>query len=267
MPQTNKINEKLHSIYFDSSSRYQKFLDYFLSFLIILNIIFIMTESVNNYEVLYKKEFFYIELAFTLIFSLEYITKFIGSYKKENYIFSFWGIIDLVSTLPMILHLFLGTPKYFAVLRFIRILRILKLLKMNRFRKESTYLWNSLKKSLFKIGIFLIVVLYLVIILGTLMYVIEKKQSTFSSIPQSIYWAIVTITTVGYGDLVPSSSLGKFISSFVMLLGYAIIAVPTGIISTDLYSEYKSLSCSKCGKKLDYDSNFCNRCGEKVRRK
>ena len=264
---TNKFIDKLHSIHFDTSNKYQKFLDYFLTFLVILNVSFIMIESMNNYEIIYKKEFLYLELVFTLIFSLEYITKVIASYKRENYILSFWGIIDLVATLPMLLQFFTLSSKYFAVLRFIRILRILKLLKMNKFRKESKYLLNSLKRSLFKIGIFLIAVLYLVIILGTLMYVIEKKQSTFNSIPQSIYWAIVTITTVGYGDIVPSTSLGKLVSSIVMLLGYAIIAVPTGIIGSDFYSEYKNLSCPKCGKKLEYDSNFCNRCGEKITRK
>jgi voltage-gated potassium channel len=187
------------------------------------------------------------------------------SKKPSKYIFSTWGIIDFLSVAPQFLSLLFNGANFLMILRLSRMLRVFRILKLTRFIKESEMLYNSLKLSVYKISIFMVFVLVLVIILGTIMYVIEGEDSGFTSIPQSIYWAIITITTVGYGDIVPATVLGKIIASAMMLIGYSILAVPTGIITLELSKNkaFDKKNCLNCLSENQNDSNFCHKCGHK----
>ena len=179
-----------------------------------------------------------------------------------RYIFSFWGLVDLLSILPSYLELINFGFHYLLAVRILRLLRVFRVLKLVRFNREAQKLLLALKGSSHKIAVFLMAVVSIMVLLGTLMYVIEGGENGFTSIPQSIYWAIVTVSTVGFGDVVPQTVLGKFLSSIAMILGYAIIAVPTGIISVEL-AKNKSVDkvCEQCGHDNPDDANFCNQCG------
>lgn len=220
-------------------------------------------ESIPSYGLAYPHFYLYVEIVFTVLFTIEYFVRIYISPKPLKYIFSFWGLIDFLSVIPTYLSLIFIGSHYLLVVRILRLLRVFRILRLVRFNKESAYLMSALKSSGYKIGIFLMSVLFLVTILGTVMYVVEGGQAGFVSIPQSIYWAIVTVTTVGYGDLVPHTVLGKFISSFAMMLGYAIIAVPTGIVTVEMSrSSPRFKSCLNCKQANDRDANYCKNCGE-----
>ena len=181
---------------------------------------------------------------------------------------SFLGIIDLLAIIPSYLSIFFIGAQSFLVFRALRLLRVFRIFKLTHFLSEMQFLGIAIKGSLRKISIFMLIVLMLVIILGSVMYLIEKRQNGFSNIPESIYWAIVTITTVGYGDISPVTPLGKFVASIIMLMGYGIIAVPTGIVTTEMAlavrkKEQKNEVCPRCGKEgHDVDAKYCKRCGE-----
>lgn len=261
-----EVKNKLYTILFNQNTKSGRLIDIFLIFFILLSIFFVIIESVPEYLENYNLFFRIIEIIFTSIFAVEYFLRIFLNTKPSKYIFSFWGIIDLIAILPLILLiLFSGLFKYFAIIRFIRMIRIFRILKLVKFNKEVYELVKAFKLSIYRIVSFLILVLYLVIILGTIMYVVEKDLQTFNSIPQSIYWAIVTITTVGYGDIVPLTPAGKLISSFVMILGYSIIAVPSGIVTVELSkSNEKRSKCNNCGHFNSLKSNYCNQCGNKL---
>lgn len=254
--------KQLHSVIFGTQSKAGKNFDIILLFLILINVLVVMMESIPSYGLAYPNLFLYIEIVFTLLFTLEYFLRIYISPKPLKYIFSFWGFIDFISVIPIYLSfLFIGYH-YLLVVRILRLLRVFRILRLVRFTKESAFLMTSLKRSGYKILLFLMSVLFIVTILGTIMYVVEGGQAGFVSIPQSIYWAIVTVTTVGYGDLVPLTVLGKFISSFAMMLGYAIIAVPTGIITVEMSrSKSKVRNCLACKQTNDWDANYCKNCG------
>lgn len=170
----------------------------------------------------------------------------------------------MLSFLPTYLRIFIFGYHYLIVIRIFRLLRVFRILKLARFNNESKLLVNALKSSLHKLGVFLVAVIVIVVFMGTIMYVVEGGEQGFTSIPQSIYWAIVTVTTVGYGDMVPHTVLGKFISSIAMIIGYAIIAVPTGIITVEMAnSGRKKKVCEKCNHRNEDDASFCNNCGKK----
>ncbi len=229
-----------------------------------------MLESVEGYDTQYHDFFNISEWVVTILFSIEYFLRIICVKKPSKYIFSFYGIIDLLATIPKYLSLIFAGSQYFTALRALRLLRVFRILKLVRFLGESNNLIRALSASRTKIFIFVFFVLIISIILGTLMYLVEGPQHGFNSIPHSIYWTIVTLTTVGYGDISPETPLGQFIATLIMIIGYGIIAVPTGIVSaeyaTSLKTEYdKGRSCEDCGADIQRnDAAFCRKCGHKL---
>lgn len=260
--------QSLYKIIFENDTKPGKQFDVVLLWTILVSIVVVMLDSIPSINDQFKAEFYILEWIFTLLFSLEYGFRIFVSPKPFKYIFSFWGFVDLLSILPTYLSLFLYGYQYLLIVRIIRLLRVFRILKLIRFTKEAQFLINALKGSSYKIGIFLATVITITVILGTLMYVVENGENGFSSIPQSIYWAIVTITTVGYGDITPQTVLGKFFASIAMIIGYAILAVPTGIITLEMTkSNEPKTSCQKCGFKNPEDANFCSSCGIKIKEK
>ncbi|MEO5648653.1 MAG: ion transporter, partial [Ginsengibacter sp.] len=239
--------------------------DVFLLWIILFSVLTVMIESVPEVAKNYGDIFFTIEWIMTIIFTIEYLIRIWISPKPIKYITSFWGIVDLLSFLPTYLRIFLFGYHYSIVIRIFRLLRVFRVLKLARFNTESKILVNALKASLHKLSVFLVAVVAIVVFMGTIMYVVEGGQQGFTSIPQSIYWAVVTVTTVGYGDMVPHTVLGKFISSIAMIIGYAIIAVPTGIITIEMANSSRGKKlCENCNHQNENDAAYCNMCGEKM---
>lgn len=211
-----------------------------------------------------------LEYLLSLVFAAEYLLRVYCSPRKRDYTMSFFGIVDFVATWPQILSFFFPTLRYFAIVRCFRLIRIFRVLKMFTFINEGYLLLESIRKSLTKITVYFLFVLVLVCILGTMMYIVESGTpgTQFTSIPVSIYWAIVTLTTVGYGDITPMTGLGQFFSGIVMILGYTIIAVPTGIVSANIIDVTKEKplhgKCPRCNSKVDKNDIYCRRCGEKL---
>jgi voltage-gated potassium channel len=262
--------KKIHEIIFEADTFAGKTFDVGLLVAIIVSIIVVMLESVPSLSLKYHNVFYVIEWIFTGFFTLEYIARIISIGKPTRYIFSFYGIIDLFSILPTYIGLFIVGSESLMVIRAVRLLRIFRILKLARFVKESKQLGDALKASRHRILVFLLAVLTLSTILGTVMYLVESPEAGFTSIPRSIYWAIITLTTVGYGDIAPITPLGQFIASIVMIMGYAILAVPTGIVTSELIkphtnTEVSSRSCNNCSAE-GHDSNavYCKICGEKL---
>jgi len=261
---------KMHEVIFEADTFAGKLFDIILLILIVLSIIVVMLESVPVYRNEYSVILHDLEWGFTILFTIEYFARIISINKPFNYIFSFYGIIDLLSIVPTYLGIFISGSRSLMVIRALRLMRIFRILKLGEFLNESQKLIDSLKASRQKIMVFLLSILTMVTILGTVMYLVESEDSGFTSIPRSIYWAIVTLTTVGYGDIAPVTSLGQFIASIVMILGYAIIAVPTGIVTNELIKSEKQSKistqvCPSCSKEgHDTDAEYCKFCGEKL---
>lgn len=246
-----------------------KVFDIFLLLLIFLSIIILSLESVQKIKFEYGHLLSRTEWVITILFTLEYLLRVITSRRPWHYIFSFWGIIDLISILPTYIAIFVTGTHYFTVIRSLRLIRIFRVLNLSAFESESRILGKALRDSLRKIEIFLYTVMVMVIIIGTVMYFIEGEEHGFTSIPKSIYWAIVTLTTVGYGDISPQTGIGQFLASAIMIIGYAIIAVPTGIVSAEMVKSkaenIKKKKCSNCSSEIDDDdAKFCKYCGEKL---
>ncbi len=256
------IKERLYTIVFGTDTKEGKRFDLYLLWIILFSVVIVMLESVPEIHDSLFKQFILIEWILTIIFTIEYLVRIWISPVRSKYVFSVWGFIDLLSILPTYLSLFLPGYHYLLIVRIFRLLRIFRILKLARFNRESQVLVSALRSSLYKISIFLLAVLAIVTFLGTIMYVVEGGQQGFTSIPQSIYWAIVTVTTVGYGDMVPHTVLGKVISSFAMILGYAIIAVPTGIVTVEMSrSGLTGSDCPKCNKPIAKMDHYCKNCG------
>lgn len=259
------VRQELYKIVFETDTKEGKQFDVALLWLILLSVIVVMLESIPQLGVRFAHEFLIIEWVLTVFFSIEYLLRIWITQKPIQYIFSFWGIIDLLSILPTYLSLFISGYHYLLVVRIFRLLRVFRVLKLVRFNSEAQTLMNALKSSSYKISIFLMAVISIVTLLGTLMYVVEGGEEGFTSIPQSIYWAIVTVTTVGYGDLVPHTIIGKFISSIAMIMGYAIIAVPTGIVTVAMSKSASSTkNCPNCNTSVNESDKFCNNCGQQL---
>ncbi len=259
---------KLHEIIYEADTPAGKLFDIVLLIAIVASIILVMLESVDSIHTKYDAFLDISEWIITILFTIEYFARIISIKRPSRYIFSFYGIIDLLSTLPKYLAIiFTGTHSLVA-LRALRLLRVFRILKLARFIGESNNFIRALKASRAKIGVFLFFVLILCIILGTVMYLIEGGDNGFTSIPRSVYWAIVTLTTVGYGDIAPHTPFGQFVASIIMILGYGIIAVPTGIVTSEMTKasiDTNTQSCPNClhdGHKDD--AEFCYNCGTKL---
>jgi voltage-gated potassium channel len=257
----------IHIIIWEAETKAGKLFDICLFWLIILSSGLVVFESIPEYAALFKSQILIIEWSVTGFFTLEYILRILTVRHPRKYIFSFWGFIDLISFLPSWLTLwFTGSSHALSVIRTFRLLRVFKILKMSSYLKETFMLIEALKASRRKITVFLGVILSLVLFLGTMMYMIEGPKHGFTSIPLSVYWAIVTLTTVGYGDLTPETPFGKFIASIMMIISYAIIAVPTGIMTAEFtYKKFKPTStkvCDSCGSDgHEYNAHHCKFCG------
>jgi voltage-gated potassium channel len=266
MENTISRKERWHEVIFGTDTRAGRQFDVILLWLILISVFVVVLESIPALNKDFASTFFYIEFFFTGLFTIEYITRIIISPQPRKYIFSIWGWIDFLSILPFYLLVLWPTTHYFIILRLFRLLRIFRILKLLRFVTEAQHLTAALKASLHKIAVFIFAVLTLVFLMGTVMYVIESPENGFTSIPQSIYWTIVTLTTVGYGDITPVTSFGKFIASIIMLCGYAIIAVPTGIVSVEIakQAERSKPLCPVCQHANPPEAKFCNNCGREL---
>ena len=225
-----------------------------------------MLESIPGLRKAFGFELYLIEWIFTILFSIEYILRIISIGRPVKYVFSFFGIVDFLAIIPTYLSLVFPGTHTLAVIRILRVLRVFRVLKLVQYLREAQVLVRALKNSRRKITVFLITVLALVVIFGSIMYMVEGDASGFVSIPKSIYWAIVTLTTVGYGDITPQTGLGQMISALVMILGYSIIAVPTGIITAEIAQTFSkdvsTQSCPQCSLEgHDKDARFCKYCG------
>jgi len=267
------LRSEIHDIIFKSDTKVAKTFDIILLILILISVIAVMLDSISSVREAIGRQLFILEWAVTILFTIEYILRIWTSEKPLKYIFSFFGIIDLLAILPTYLSLILVGYHYLIVIRILRILRIFRVLKLGRFMKASSVLVGALKESRHKIIVFLEVIFTVVVIVGSLMYLIEGPENGFTSIPRGIYWSIVTLTTVGYGDITPATPLGQALSALIMIMGYAIIAVPTGIITTemvrlnrqetdDVSQTKKCPDCKKPGHSTD--AQYCKYCGEKL---
>lgn len=264
-PSDNKFLKKIFIIIFKTDTKLGKLFDVVLLYLILFNIIIIMLESVPEISVKHRLFFHYSEWFFTSIFLVEYFFRILCLKNPQKYIFSFYGMIDLVSVTPSFISYFVKGSNMLKVIRAFRLLRVFRILKMDKFIGASNLILDSLKESRHKISVFLIFILTIVSVIGTLMYVIEGPIHGFDSIPKSIYWAIVTLTTVGYGDIAPMTTIGQFLASIVMILGYVIIAVPTGLVSANLIKKSSSsIECAHCEKLIEKEDVFCKNCGKKL---
>ena len=274
--------EKLHEIIYEADTPAGKIFDIVLLLLIVASIILVMLESVTSFA---EKHYDFLNISewvITILFSIEYIARIIVVNQPKKYIFSFYGIVDFLSTIPKYLSFFILNSHSLVALRALRLMRVFRILKLARFVGESNNLMKALRASRAKIAVFVFFVLIICVILGAVMYIVESGQdSGFTSIPRSVYWAIVTLTTVGYGDIAPATALGQFISSIIMIIGYGVIAIPTGIVSVEYsknYSDKENLEeqpiqkirlntqiCSNCHHRThDDDANFCKICGNNL---
>jgi voltage-gated potassium channel len=262
--------QRLHEVIFESDTAYGKAFDVALLVCILSSIIVVVLDSVPSYHEKYGRVFFILEWVFTILFTIEYFLRLVSVKRPVKYALGFLGLIDLLTIIPMYLSIFFTGAQSLLVLRALRLLRIFRIFKLTHFLTEMSFLGSALRSAAKKISIFMLVVLALVVILGSIMHLVEGRENGFHSIPESIYWAIVTITTVGYGDIAPVTPTGKFIASVIMLIGYGIIAVPTGIITTEIAlmtrsSKTSRQACPGCGREgHDQNAKYCQYCGEKL---
>lgn len=264
-----EIKEKIFNVIFKADTPAGKAFDIILLISIILSVLAVFLDSVETYHRNYGKELYIAEWFFTILFSIEYLFRILSARNKWKYIFSFYGLIDLLSILPTYISLLVTGTQYLLVIRILRLLRVFRIMKLDRFVGASGYLLESIKSSRHKILVFFSTVLSIVVIMGAMMYLIEGPVHGFSSIPKSIYWAIVTLTTVGYGDIAPQTFWGQAMASIIMILGYSIIAVPTGIITVEMTRQRDRqetfTQCNNCGHVVkDSEAVYCSKCGSKL---
>ena len=267
-----EFRKKVRTVIFGHDTPAGKAFDVILIMSILVSVGIVMLDSVHEYNVRYGTALHGIEWFFTIVFTIEYVLRLYSSTSKRAYARSFFGVVDLIAILPTYLALVLPGSQYFMVVRVLRVLRLFRILKFTRYISESRVLVQSLKDSRRKIAVFLLAVFTITIIIGSMMFIIEGEENGFTSIPRSVYWAIVTLTTVGYGDISPQTPLGQALSILIMITGYGIIAVPTGIVSAEMtrkkIGKEKLRSCSTChGDEHDSDAAFCKHCGGKLEKK
>ena len=263
------LRQRLNSIIFGTSTPAGRGFDLALIWLIIASVLAVMLDSVADVDRQFSNALYRAEWCFTVLFTIEYLVRIYCSPRPLKYVFSFYGLVDLLSVLPTYLALIYPDASYFLVIRLLRVLRIFRVLKLLRYTSEANLLLRSLYQSRRKVFIFFSTVLVASTVFGTIMYTVEGPDNGFTSIPKSIYWTIVTITTVGYGDITPHTSLGQVIATMAMLTGYSIIAIPTGILTAELATEMQreraERVCQDCQKPgHDRDAEYCKFCGAKL---
>ena len=273
----NSLRARLNTVIFGYRTPAGRLFDVVLIVAILLSVVAVLLDSVVALHDRYLEIFRAVEWGFTLLFTVEYLLRLYSARSARRYAFSFYGLVDLFSILPTYIAFFWPQATYLVVIRILRVLRIFRVLKLIRYMGEANILGRALWQSRRKVLVFLFSVLTLQVIFGSVMYIVEGPASGFTSIPVSIYWSIVTMTTVGFGDIVPHTNLGRFIASMTMMTGYAIIAVPTGIVSSELMNEYQlqrrqeshdfAIVCGACARKgHDRDANYCKQCGKALGR-
>jgi voltage-gated potassium channel len=263
------LRKKIHDIIFEADTPAGKAFDIVLFIAIILSVVIVLLDSVVSIDQKYGNWFEIAEWILTILFTIEYFLRIYTVNNPRKYIFSFYGIIDFLAIIPTYISLFLAGYHYLVVVRILRLLRIFRVLKLMRFVGAANTLAKAFQNSRAKIIVFLDVIITIVVIIGSVMYLVEGPENGFTNIPVSIYWAIVTITTVGYGDIAPQTVVGQTLASLLMIVGYAIIAVPTGIITTEMVMKSKKRSntqaCQNCNfSEHDDDAKYCKICGEEL---
>lgn len=264
-----RLRDKIHLIIEGTDTPMGKAFDMLLIVAIVLSVLIVMLDSVARLHIEYGKLFLIAEWVFTILFTIEYAMRLFSAPNRKQYAFSFFGIIDLLSLIPTYLSLFYSGVQYLLVVRILRVLRIFRVLRLMRYLQQAGFLLEALKASQQKIIVFFFSIMMLVTVYGSVLYVIEGPENGFTSIPISIYWAIVTLTTVGYGDITPHTPLGQAIASLIMITGYSIIAVPTGIFTAELSKKGRpqlhAVSCPNCGKfGHAHGASYCDRCGHEI---
>ena len=260
---------RIHEIIFEAETPEGKAFDVALLVLILLSLVIVSMESVAAIRQAHGPLLRIAEWTITILFTVEYVLRLLSVGRPLRYARSFFGVVDLLSILPTYLSLFFAGAQTLLVIRALRLLRVFRVLKLAQYVSEARLLWAALRASQRKITVFLGCVVTMVMIIGAVMYLIEGEEHGFTSIPQSIYWATVTMTTVGYGDIAPQTILGKFFASFVMVLGYGIIAVPTGIVTVELSQSLaistRTDACPECSAEGHaFDAVYCKFCGSKL---
>lgn len=271
------MKSRLRNIIFGYDTPAGKAFDIVLIIAIIGSLLVVMLDSVNSIELKYHKTLYTFEWFFTFVFTIEYIVRIYSAKRPWKYIFSFYGVIDLLSTIPSYLSVFFPGGETILVLRVFRLMRVFRIFKLGHYVKGSQIIVTALYENRGKIIAFLTIVLIVVIFIGSLMYIVEGEENGFTSIPRSMYWAIVTVTTVGFGDISPQTNFGQLLASLLMLIGYSIIAVPTGIVSSGILNPKKidseedenvfnaSKSCSRCQSHANtVEDNYCWKCGAEL---
>lgn len=262
--------DRLEEVIFGVETPAGRRFDQALLLVILLSVVVVMLESVGELRQRYRDLLLNAEWGFTLLFTVEYILRLISVRRPVHYAFSFLGLVDLLTVLPAYIGLFvLEGAQSLAVVRALRLLRVFRVLKLTHYVGEAQTLLRALRASRAKITVFVVTVLTVVVVVGALMYIVEGEESGFTSIPVSMYWAIVTMTTVGYGDIAPKTVLGRLLASLLMVLGYGILAVPTGIVSVELAQAARQQGpqrqCPQCGlNQHDTDARHCKRCGAEL---
>lgn len=275
----SRFRDEWRRIIFKSSRWDEKAFDLFVIAAICVSVVAVMLESIPSLDPKIHRMLYVFEWGITILFTAEYIIRIYVSLRPVRYIRSFFGVIDLLSILPTYLDLLFPGAHYLALLRVLRVLRIFRILKLVKYIGEANFLMHTLHLAARKIAVFVFVVLMLVMILGSIMYLIEGPERGFTSIPKGVYWAIVTLTTVGYGDISPQTPLGQFVASIIMITGYGIIAVPTAIVTAEMANADNKLAnvtvsdeapdqvCASCGwVDHEHDAAYCKVCGERLSR-
>lgn len=273
-PEPKPWKSRLHEVIYGTHTPAGKWFDVVLLIVILYSVIIVMLESLPGVDAEYHDFLNISEWVVTILFTVEYILRIICIRRPSKYIFSFFGVVDFLSTIPKYLSLFVVGSQYITAFRALRLLRVFRILKLVRFVGESNQLMKALKASRAKISVFIFFLLIISILLGTIMYLVEGPQNGFTSIPHSVYWTIVTITTVGYGDISPQTGLGQMIATLIMIIGYGVIAVPTGIVTSEYTSQKKDEKeqdpdmrnrCSVCGTAIiRLDAHYCRNCGNRL---
>ncbi|MGB0605037.1 MAG: ion transporter [Candidatus Latescibacterota bacterium] len=263
----SRWRQRLHEVIFEADTAGGKAFDLMLIVCIALSIIVVMLDSIQELHDQHGSLLYVAEWVFTLLFTAEYLLRLLSVGRPLRYALSFYGIVDFLSIVPTYLSIFVPGTQYLLVIRSLRVLRIFRIFKLSQYVGEARQLTRALHSSRRKIMIFYFTVIHIVVIVGAMMYLIEGRENGFTSIPRSIYWAIVTITTVGYGDIAPQTNVGQAVAAFLMITGYAILAVPTGIVTAEWAMQNRqriisTQSCPQCSSEgHDADAKFCKHCG------